>query len=266
MKTWLAGRLFLAAVAVLLAAPVFVLAGVSLNEKKTLLFPPDGLSLSWYADIVIDSGWRSALIASVTVAALSAAVAVSIALPIAWFLWRRIFPLAELVRGLGMAPFILPPVITALGFLSFWASIGFYGQPWTVLISHGVFLVALPLVTLSMGFSAIDREIVEAGATMGADDRTLLRTIVIPLMTPYLVSGYAFAFVLSLNEDIIAYMTAGFTLETLPIKVFNALRYGSTPTMAAVAVVFVALAAVVFGLIARVGDLRRLLGALDHKG
>jgi putative spermidine/putrescine transport system permease protein len=35
--------------------------------------------------------------------------------------------------------------------------------------------------------------------------------------------------------------------------------------MAAVAVVFVALSAAVFGMIARVGDLRRLLGALDQK-
>ncbi len=265
MSARLAGRLFMGAVGVLLAAPVVVLAGVSLNAKKTLVFPPEGLSLSWYTDIVTDDGWRSALVASLTVATLSAAIAVLVALPIAWFLWRRIFPLAEIVRGLGLAPFILPPVITALGFLSFWATAGFYGQGFTVLVSHGIFLVALPLVTLSMGFGSIDREIVEAGATMGADDRTLLRTVILPLMTPYVVSGYAFAFVLSLNEYIIAYMTVGFTVETLPIKVFNSLRYGYTPTMAAVAVVFVGLAALVFGLIARFGDLRRLLGALDHR-
>jgi putative spermidine/putrescine transport system permease protein len=50
-------------------------------------------------------------------------------------------------------------------------------------------------------------------------------------------------------------------METLPIKIFNALRYGYTPTMAAVAVLFVGLAAIVFGLVARFGDLPRLLGA-----
>src|SRR3546814_10493155 len=96
---------------------------------------------------------------------------------------------------------------------------------------------------------------------MGANDRTVFRTVVVPLILPYLVSGYAFAFVLSLNEYIIAYMTVGFTLETLPIKIFNALRYGYTPTMAAVSVFFVAIAAAVFGLIAHYGDLPRLLGA-----
>ena len=75
--------------------------------------------------------------------------------------------------------------------------------------------------------------------------------------------GFAFAFVLSLNEYIIAFMTVGFTVETLPIKIFNALRYGYTPVMASVAVVFVLLAAIIFGLIGRFGDLPKLLGAMN---
>ena len=147
---------------------------------------------------------------------------------------------------LGLAPFLLPPVITALGFLTFWATLGAYGQPWTAMVSHAIFFVTLPLVTLTLGFASIDRALVEAAATMGANDRTILRTIVLPLIRPYLISGFAFAFVLSLNEYIVAYMAVGFTMETLPIKIFNSLRYGYTPTMAAVSVLFVAAAAVIF--------------------
>lgn len=162
---------------------------------------------------------------------------------------------------LGLSPFILPPVITALGFLSFWATIGAYGQAWTAVISHAIFFVTLPLVTLTLGFASIPRDVVEAASTMGATDRQVLRSVVLPLIRPYLVSGFAFAFVLSLNEYIVAYMVAGFTLETLPIKIFNSLRYGYTPTMAAVTVLFVVLAALVFGLVARFGDLPKLLGA-----
>jgi putative spermidine/putrescine transport system permease protein len=252
---------YFAAVALFLAAPLAVVAGVSVNEKKALLFPPEGFSLAWYGDLFTDPGWRGALFASLGVAAASAALAVMLALPLAWFMWRRIAPWTRIFMVLGVAPFMLPPVITALGFLSFWATLGFYGQPWTAVISHAVFFVTLPLVTISLGFAAIDRSLVEAAATMGADDRTIFRSIVLPLILPYLISGYAFAFVLSLNEYIVAYMTVGFTMETLPIKIFNALRYGYTPTMAAVAVLFVGLAAVVFGLVARFGDLPRLLGA-----
>jgi putative spermidine/putrescine transport system permease protein len=256
-------RLYFVAVALFLGAPLIVVAGVSVNEKQDLAFPPIGFSLSWYSQIFLDPEWRRALIASVVLALTSAALAVVIALPLAWFLWRRIAPWANIFQLLGVAPFILPPVITALGFLTFWATIGLYGQPWTAAISHAIFFVTLPLVTLSLGFASIDRSLVEAASTMGADDRTVLKTVVLPLILPYLVSGYAFAFVLSLNEYIVAYMTIGFVMETLPIKIFNALRYGYTPTMASVSVFFVAIAALVFGLIAWFGDIRRLLGAMS---
>lgn len=256
-------RLYLAAVALFLALPLIVVAGVSVNEKQSLTFPPEGFSLAWYAQIFVDSGWRCALINSVVLATTAAALAVAIAFPLAWFLWRRIALWANIFQVLGLAPFILPPVITALGMLTFWATLGFYGQAWTAVISHAIFFVTLPLVTLSLGFSSIDRSLVEAAATMGADDRTVLRTVVLPLILPYIVSGFAFAFVLSLNEYIVAYMTVGFTVETLPIKIFNALRYGYTPTMASVSIFFVVVAAVVFALIARFGDLPKLLGALS---
>lgn len=259
-------RVFLGLVGLFLAMPLIVVAGVSVNEKKSLTFPPEGFSLAWYGELFTDPGWRGALVASVLLAAFAAALAVIIALPLAYFLWRRIAPWANVFRLLGVAPFILPPVITALGFLSFWATAGVYGQPVTAVISHAIFFVTLPLVTISLGFTTIDRALVEAAATMGADDRTIVRTIILPLIVPYIVSGYAFAFVLSLNEYIIAYMTVGFTVETLPIKVFNALRYGYTPTMASASVVFVLVAALVFGLIARFGDIRRLLGAMRSDG
>jgi putative spermidine/putrescine transport system permease protein len=157
---------------------------------------------------------------------------------------------------------MLPPVITALGFLSFWATVGLYGQMVATIVSHAIFFVTLPLVTISLGFESIDREIVEAAETMGADSKTVFRTVVLPMVRSYMVSGYAFCFVLSLNEYIVAYMVSGFTVETLPIKIFNALRYGYTPVMASVTIFFVLLAALIFGLIGRFGDLPRLMGAL----
>ncbi len=188
-----------------------------------------------------------------------------IALPIAYALWRRTTAAGRLVQLLGVSPFVLPPVITALGALAFWSTVGVYGSSFTVVVSHAIFFTSLPLVTLTLGFSSIDREIVEAARTMGASEAAVRRTIVLPMIRPYLVSGFAFAFVLSLNEYIIAYMTVGFTVETVPIKIFNALRYGYTPVMASISVLFVAAAALIFGLVARFGDLPKLLGAWDRR-
>jgi putative spermidine/putrescine transport system permease protein len=264
MKRWL-GHGFLGAVVVFLAAPLVIMAGVSLNAQKQLLFPPEGVSMRWYVEMLTASDWLNAVNNSLIVAVSSALISVSIALPLAYFLWRyRVF-YARALFTLGVAPFMLPPVITALGFLSFWVTVGMYGSMPATIISHAIFFVTLPLVTISLGLESIDDEFIEAAESMGADSRTVFTTIVLPLIRPYMISGYAFAFVLSLNEYIIAYMVAGFTVETLPIKIFNSLRYGYTPVMASVAVVFVLIAIGVFGLIARFGNLPRLLGAWTDK-
>jgi putative spermidine/putrescine transport system permease protein len=214
-------RLFLTFILIFLMSPIVVVGGVSLNQKKSLFFPPQGLSLAWYVELFTESAWMIPVENSLVIATISSLVAISIALPLAYFLWRyRIF------------------------------------------ISHAIFFVTLPLVTISLGFESIEREIIEAAQTMGADSKVVFRTVIFPMVRSYMVSGLAFCFVLSLNEYIVAYMVSGFTVETLPIKIFNALRYGYTPVMACVSVAFVLLAALIFGLIGRFGDLPRLMGAL----
>lgn len=256
-------NIFLGLVIFILSSPLVIVSGVSLNAKKRLFFPPEGLSLRWYVELLSERDWLIPVQNSLTVAVLSSLIALSIALPLAYFLWRyRVF-YARVLFTLGISPFILPPVITALGFLSFWATVGLYGNILATIISHSIFFVTLPLVTISLGFESINHEIVEAAETMGANSRMVFRSIVFPMVRPYMISGYAFAFVLSLNEYIVAYMVAGFAVETLPIKIFNSLRYGYTPVMAAVTVVFVLMAALVFGLIGWFGDLPKLLGALN---
>ncbi len=244
-----------------LAAPLVVVAGVSVNAQRRLVFPPQGFSLSWYAELFVQSDWFSALVNSLVIATGAGLLAVGVALPLAIYSWSTRSLLSRALFGLGVAPFMLPPVISALGFMVFWISFGMYGNILATVVSHGIFLVTLPLVTISIGLSDLDGRLIEAARTLGADRRTVFRTILFPLVRPYLVSGFAFAFVLSLNEYIIAYMVAGFSAETLPIKIFNSLRYGYTPIMAAVAVLFAAISVCVFGLVGWLGNLPRLLGA-----
>ncbi len=97
-------KLFFGAIGLFLALPIIVVAGVSVNQKQSLTFPPQGFSLGWYGQIFTDPEWRNALIASLTLAVTSAAVAVAIALPLAWFLWRRIAPWANIFQLLGSRP------------------------------------------------------------------------------------------------------------------------------------------------------------------
>jgi putative spermidine/putrescine transport system permease protein len=244
-----------------LLAPLLVVAVVSINPNRYMDFPPGGFSLTWYGQIWLDVGWRGAIVRSLIIATASAALAVTIALPLAYVLRAYRVRLAPVLYSLGILPFLLPPVISALGAQVFWNATGHIGRIENVIVAHAIFFSPLPLVTISLAMETLDPALPEAAQTMGASPRTTFRTVTLPLLIPSMITGYAAAFVLSLNEYIIAFLVAGFSVETLPIKIFNSLRYGFTPTIAAVTVVFILVAATVFSLFALFGNLLRFLGA-----
>lgn len=259
--TRLARNLFYTTVLVVLSAPLFIVAGVSVNEKKFMIFPPRGFSFRWFAEVFEKTKWSEPLTNSLIIAFSSGVIALTIALPIAYFLWRYRVTYAKALYAMGLMPFALPPVITALGMLFFWVELGHTGQIENIILGHSVFLVTLPMVMISLGLESIDREVIEAARTMGADDRRTFFTIILPLVRPYMVAGFAFVFVLSMNEFIISYFLGQYAIVTLPVKIFSQLRSGYSPVIASVSVMFMLLAIAVFGLVAWFGDLPKLLGA-----
>jgi putative spermidine/putrescine transport system permease protein len=66
--------------------------------------------------------------------------------------------------------------------------------------------------------------------------------------------------VLSLNEDLIACMVAGFSIATLPIRTFTPMRSGYQPTMCVGAAPFMPLGFAAFSLLAAASDLPQLMG------
>jgi putative spermidine/putrescine transport system permease protein len=49
-------NLYMGVIAIILVAPLVVIAGISLNASKFLSFPPKGISLRWYVEIFAGSG------------------------------------------------------------------------------------------------------------------------------------------------------------------------------------------------------------------
>ncbi len=261
----LLARVYVALITLFLLMPFVIVAGVSLNENKRLHFPPHGVSFNWYGDVLTNPEWIGPISTSLLVAVIATCLAILIALPISIVLWRHGLFFAKALFSLGLIPFMLPPVTSALGFLIFWSEIGFYGSFWATAISHSVFLVTIPLMMISLGLESIEDDVMDAASSLGASERQVIRTVILPLILPFIFGAAAFCFVLSLNEYIIAFMVAGFTVETLPIKIVNSLRYGYSPAMAAVSVLAVLVAAILFALVARFGDLLKIVGALDKR-
>lgn len=80
-----------------------------MNEPKQLLFPPEGFSLRWYAELFQASDWLNALRNSVVIALGASTIAVSIALPLALYVWKKQSKMAQALFGLGVAPFCYRP-------------------------------------------------------------------------------------------------------------------------------------------------------------
>ncbi|MCB1805836.1 MAG: ABC transporter permease, partial [Candidatus Competibacteraceae bacterium] len=70
-EVWLR-RTFFSVILLFMSAPLIVVTGVSLNAQKRLLFPPDGLSLRWYGELLQQQEWLTPLYHSVLIAALAA--------------------------------------------------------------------------------------------------------------------------------------------------------------------------------------------------
>ena len=249
----------------ILLSPIFVVISVGFNQKKSLRFPPEGFTLDWYTNLWFDEAWRISIFNSLSIAFSASILATFVALPLAYSIWRFKIKFSNLIYIIGLSPFILPPVVSAIGFLSFWATLDLYGSRLTIILSHSVFLTTLPLLTITLGLRSINLEIIDAAESLGATEYKLFRSIIIPLITPYIFSGLCFAFVLSLNEYIITFMLVGFTVETVPVKIFNSLRYGYTPTMAAASAAFVLSAGIIFSIIAWRGNLLKLLGVINER-
>jgi putative spermidine/putrescine transport system permease protein len=252
--------MFLTAVAVFLAAPLIIVAGVSFNGTPRMSFPPAHPGLRWYGTFFGDAGWMSAFATSLGVAAGASLVAVSLAFPIAYVSWRYRSRAAWWLETLARVSFLLPLVVLAIVFLIFWSALGHVGRIENTILSHAVVFTSLPLATIALGLRSVDPALVEAARTLGARDEDILYTVLRPIVLPYVVSGTVFVFILSLNEYIIAYLVAGFEVETLPIKVFNNLRMGFQPTMCVGAVLFMLVSILAFSLVAVLGDLPKLLG------
>lgn len=256
------GHIFMALSGLVLALPIIVVAGASLNGGRTMLFPPEDPNFARFVEFFItETIWVRALQNSLIVAFGSATLAVLLAWPLAYLLWAKGSKASKVLAGLGSLPFALPPIVFGVGLGFMWAFSGGLGTIWAGILSHAALFAALPLVTISIGLQGIDRAHLDAAATMGATEGIAFRTIVLPQTIPYTISGFFFAMVLSFNEFIVIFFVSSSSYATVTLQIFNSLRNGFTPTMAVGAIAFILVSVAAFSAVARFGDLPRLMGA-----
>jgi sulfate/thiosulfate transport system permease protein len=128
---------------------------------------------------------------------------------IAWVLVRYEFPFKRLVDALVDLPFALPTAVAGIALTALWAQNGWIGQwlPFKVSFTPiGVWValvfIGLPFVvrTLQPVLEDVNRELEEAAATLGATRWQTFTKVILPILTPALLTGFALAFARALGE------------------------------------------------------------------
>nr|WP_134726648.1 sulfate ABC transporter permease subunit CysT [Paracoccus luteus] len=145
---------------------------------------------------------------------------------LAWVLVRYSFPGRRLLDAAVDLPFALPTAVAGIALTALYAPNGVLGSlaadaGWKIAYTQwGIFLalvfVGLPFVTRTVQpvIDEIDAEIEEASASLGASRLYTLRNVILPMLAPAALTGFALALARAVGE----YGSVIFIAGNIPLR------------------------------------------------
>lgn len=240
-----------------LVLPLIVVIALSFSPSRFFVFPPSGVSLRWYADLVTAPKWRDAAFNSLIIGLGASFVATFIGLLAAWGLSETKSRWAAAATGWLVLPMGVPIVVVAVASFITYSQYGLASTRLGLILAHAA--LGLPFVTIAVTATlrGFNRNLVRAAESLGASPFAAFRTVTIPVVMPGILTGAIFAFAVSFDEVIVALFQATPQLHTLPVEIFSGTRESITPTVTAAATVLMAISILLLILVER---LRKLSG------
>ena len=182
----------------------------------------------------------------------AAAINAVFGLMLAWALVRYSFPGKKLVDALVDLPFALPTAVAGIALTALYAKNGWLGQyleplgiqvafkPLGVLVA--LVFIGLPFVvrTVQPILEALDTELEEAATSLGAHRWQTFRHVILPILLPALLTGFALAFARAVGEYGSVIFIAGnlpMVSEITPLMIITKLEQYDYAGATAIAVV-----------------------------
>lgn len=185
---------------------------IVLIPLSTIFLKTLGISASQLWSIITEprlvASYKLSLGASLTAAALNAVFG----LIVAWVLVRYQFPGKKIIDGLVDLPFALPTAVAGITLTTLFAPNGWIGQYFAsagIKVAFAPLGVVIALTFISLPFvvrmvqpilQALDKEVEEAAACLGANRWQTFVKIIFPELLPALLTGFALAFARALGE------------------------------------------------------------------
>lgn len=225
-------RSVLYGVLVLLYIPLLVMALGAFRVEE-------GWGLSHFAEALSDPFWIEALARSAFVAVGTGVIATLLGLGVALFLDRR-SKLSAPEKGLSSLitlAMVMPELVFALTLLSWFAWLGQSLSLLTVLAAHVTFSISFSFLIFRGRLAQMDLSLIEAAQDLGASPFQAFWKVKLPMLMPTLVSSFLVCFILSFDDFLISYFVNGVGSDTLPIKLYSAMKTGMSPQLNALATV-----------------------------
>jgi putative spermidine/putrescine transport system permease protein len=245
-------------IGVYVLSPLAVVVVISFSSGEFLSFPPPGLSLRWYENLVSDPDWLDSILVSFSVMNPASVFATVLGTAAAYGLVRGRIPGASLITGVLMLPIVVPAIITAAALFGAYRAVGLNGTLTGLIAGHTVLVLPYVVATVSSALRVLDPRLEAAAATMGAPPWTSFRRITLPLLAPSVLSGLLFAMVVSFDELIVSLFISTARLRPVAVQMWSNVRGDFDPTVAAIATLCFVFAFVALGAEAL---LRRRTGA-----
>jgi putative spermidine/putrescine transport system permease protein len=226
------------AVVIYMTMPLLVTIPLSLSSVARISFPPPGLSLQWYEDVLgLDRGgsiWTRAAFQSLQVGIATSLLATALgslaAIPIARLRFRG----KSLLETFLLLPLVLPSVVLASGILLLYLPTGLMGTTHGLVLAHTVLATPYVLLIVASGLRGFDERLEWAGLGLGAGRIKVFWTVTLPIVRPAVIVGAFFAFLTSFDELVIAMFVADNRAPTLPRLLWDFVLTETTPVIAAV--------------------------------
>lgn len=248
----------LAAIAIVfLVGPTVIMLLTSFTASQSLKFPPDGLSLRWYAALLDADQMQAAAWNSLVVAFWTTALSVLLGTAAALGIARSRSPFARACDVLFMSPLLLPALAFGFAALIFIHRLGFAPSIPFLVLGHTVVCVPFVLRTTIAALSQLDPALLDASQSLGAGSWTTFRRVTLPLIAPGLGAGAFLAFMASFDNVPVSLFLADERSEMLPIHLWQQIETNLDVRTAAVSGLIVMFTLVLMLLAERLAGLTR---------
>lgn len=229
---------------------------IVLVPLSAVFLKASSLSLSEFWSVVTAPRVLASYRLSFGASLLAAAINTVFGLMLAWVLVRYRFPGKKVVDSLVDLPFALPTAVAGIALTALYAKNGWLGQylePLGIKVAFGPLGVLVALIFIGLPFVVrtvqpvledLDTEIEETATSLGAHRWQTFRLIILPILLPALLTGFALAFARAVGEYGSVIFIAGnipMVSEITPLMIITKLEqydYAGATAIAAVMLMF----------------------------